>query len=73
MKIFQLHDNNLGAKRVKPEKYQVPNKELKKWLLILSTEKVLVNGSLLKGKALEFTNELNFESFQASEGMDKKF
>ena len=73
MKIFQLYDNNLGAKRVKPEKYQVPNKELKKWLLILCREKVLVNGSLLKGEALEFTNQLNFESFQKSEEMDEKF
>ena len=44
------------------------SKALKKWLLILRSENVLVNGSLLKEKALEFANEINIEGFQASEG-----
>ena len=58
----------LGAKRVKSEKNEALNKELKKQLLILRSENILINGPLLKGKALEFANELNIEGFQASEG-----
>ena len=53
---------------MKPEKYEALNKALKKWLLILRSENVLVNGPLLTEKALEFTNELKIEGFQASEG-----
>ena len=37
-KIFQSYENGLGAKRVKPEKYETLNKTLKKWLLILRSE-----------------------------------
>ena len=54
--------------RVKQEKYEALNKELKKWLLILLMENVQVNGSLFKEKSLEFANELNIEGFQTSEG-----
>ena len=67
-KIFESYENDLGAKRVKPEKYKALNKALKKWLLILRSESVLVNRPLLTEKALEFTNELKIEGFQASEG-----
>ena len=67
-KIFRSYENGLGAKSVKPERYEALNKALKKWLLILSSENVLVNGSLLKERALEFANELNIQGFQASEG-----
>ena len=55
------------AKRVKPEKYEALNKALKKLLLILRSENVLVNRSLLKKKALEFVKELSIEGFQVSE------
>ena len=41
--------------RVKPEKHEALKEALKKWLLILRSENVPVNGSLLKEKALEFT------------------
>ena len=53
-KFFQLYDSGLGAKRVKPEKNEALNKELKKWLLILRSENVLINGPLLKGKGCIF-------------------
>ena len=43
-------------------------KVLKKSLRILRSENVLVNGLLLKEKALECTNELIIEGFEASEG-----
>ena len=66
--IFQLCENGLGAKRVKPETHLALNKVLKKWLLILRIKGILVIGSLLKEKALEFTNELNIEGSQVSEG-----
>ena len=72
-KIFQSYGNGLGAKRVKPEKYEALNKALRKWLLILRIENVLVNESLFKEKVLEFTNELNIEGLQASEEWLKKW
>ena len=71
-KMSQSHKNGLGAKRVKLEKYEALNKALNKWLLILRSESVLVNGALLKEKASEFANERNIEGFQASEGWLEK-
>ena len=62
--FFQSYENDLGAKRVKAEKYEAFNKALKKLLLILRSGNALVNGSLLKEKSLEFANELNIEGFQ---------
>ena len=60
-KIFQSYVNGLGAKR--GNENMALSKALKKWLLILRSENVLVNGSLLKEKALEFANEINIEGF----------
>ena len=54
-KIFQSYENGLGDIRVKPEKHEALKEALKKWLLILRSENLPVNGSLLKEKALEFT------------------
>ena len=66
-KTLQSYQNGLGAQRVKPEKYEALNKALKKLLLILRSEIMLVNRSLLKKKALEFVKELSIEGFQVSE------
>ena len=66
-KTLQSYQKGLGAKRVKPEKYEALNKALKKLLQILRSEIVLVNRSLLKKKALEFAKELSIEGFQVSE------
>ena len=41
---------------------------LKVQSLIVRSENVLVNESLLKEKALEFANDLSIEGFQASQG-----
>ena len=58
--------------RVKPERYEVLNKAVKKWFLILRSENVSVSGPMLRERALEFAKELNMEGFQASEGwLDK--
>ena len=62
---MQSNENGLGAKTVKLEKYEVLNKVLKKSLLILRSENVLVNEPLLKEKAHEFANEENIAGFQA--------
>ena len=66
-KILQSIKNGLGAKRIKPEKHEALNKAIRKWLLILLIETVLVNRSLPKKKTFEFANELNFEGFRPSE------
>ena len=66
-KTLQSYQKGLEAKRVKPEKYEALNKALKKLLLILRSEIVLVNRSLLKKKAPEFAKELSIEGFQVSE------
>ena len=42
-------------------KKEALNKALKKWLLILRSKDVVVNGPLLKKKSFKFTNELNIE------------
>ena len=69
---LQSYERGLGAKRVKPKKYETLNKALKKWLLNLRSENVQVNKALVKEKALEFANELNIEGFQASKGWLEK-
>ena len=52
---------------MKQEKYEALNIALKKWLLILRIENVLVIEFLLKERTLEFANELNIEGFRALE------
>ena len=52
---------------MKQEKYEALNIALKKWLLILRIENVLVIEFLLKERILEFANELNIEGFRALE------
>ena len=52
---------------MKQEKYEALNIALKKWLLILRIENVLVIEFLLKERILEFANELNIEGFRAIE------
>ena len=47
-KILQSIKNGLGAKRIKREKHEALNKALRKGLLILRIETVLVNRSLPK-------------------------
>ena len=49
--------------RVRPETYEALNKALEKWLLILHSENVQINGPLLKEKARDLANELNIEYF----------
>lgn len=65
--IFQTNKSEFGVKKVKPEKYETLNKAVKKWLLILRSENVLVSGPMLNEKALKFANELSIEGFHASE------
>ena len=52
--IFLSYESSLGAKRVKPEKYDVQSKTLKKWLLILRSENVPFNKPLFKEKASRY-------------------
>ena len=52
---------------MKQEKYEALNIALKKWLLILRIENVLVIEFLLKERTLKFANELNIEGFRALE------
>ena len=53
-KIYENYERGFGATRVKPEKYEVVNKAAMKWLLIMRSENIPINGSMFKEKAQEF-------------------
>ena len=70
--IYKSYESGLGATRIKPEKYEALNKALTKWLLIMRSENIPINGPMLKEKAHEFAGELNLESVHAYEGWPEK-
>ena len=72
-KIYKCYESGLGATRIKPEKYEALNKALMKWLLIMRSENIPINGPMLKEKAHDFAGELNLESFHASDGWLEKW
>ena len=72
MKKTQRKDIGFGATRVKLEKYGAVNKAVMKWLLIMRSEYIPVNGPMFKKKAQEFTELLNLEDFHASDGLLEK-
>ena len=66
-KICQaFQQGSVTTKRVKAE-YQV-NKAVVKWFKRLRSKNVPLNGSLIEENGLRFARELNFESFQTSDG-----
>ena len=72
-KIYKCCESGLGATRIKPEKYEALNKALMKWLLIMRSKKIPINGPMLGEKAHEIAGELNLESFHASDGWLEKW
>ena len=72
-KIYENYERELGATRVKPEKYETVNKAVMKWLLIMLRKNIPKNGPFLfKEKDQEFAAQLNLEDFHASNGWLKK-
>ena len=67
--FFRSYESDLGAKGEKREKKnETLNKVLKKWLLVLRSENILISGALLQEKTFELGNEVNIEGFQGSKG-----
>ena len=66
-KIYENFERWLGATRVKPEKYEAVNKAVIKWLLIMRSENVPINGPMFKQEAQEFGEQLNLEDFHVSD------
>ena len=66
------YERGFGATRVKPEKYEAVNKAVMKWLLIMRSENIPINGPMFKEKAQEFAEQLNLEDFHASDGWLEK-
>ena len=67
--FFQSYESDLGAKWEKNEKKnETLNRVLKKWLLVLRSENILISGALLQEKTFELGNEVNIEGFQGSKG-----
>ena len=67
--FFQSYESDLGAKWEKSEKKnETLNRVLKKWLLVLRSENILISGALLQEKTFELGNEVNIEGFQGSKG-----
>lgn len=58
----------LGPKEKNVKKNETLNKVLKKWLLVLPSENILISGALLQEKTFELGNEVNIEGFQESKG-----
>ena len=58
----------LGPKEKNVKKNETLNKVLKKWLLVLPSENILISGALLQEKTFELGNEVNIEGFQGSKG-----
>ena len=72
--FFQSYESSLGAKGEKREKKnETLNKVLKKWLLVLPSENILISGALLQEKTFELGNEVNIEGFQESKGWLENF
>ena len=67
-KIYENYERGLGATRVKPEKYEAVNKAVMKWLLIMRSKNIPINGPMFKRKAQEFAEQVNSEDFHASDG-----
>ena len=67
-KIYENYERGLEATRVKSEKYEAVNKAAMKWLLIMRSENIPINGSMFKEKAQEFPEQLNLQDFYASNG-----
>ena len=59
-KIYKCYESGLGATSIKPEKYEALNKALMKWLLIMRSENIPINGPMLKEKTHEFAGALKF-------------
>ena len=72
-KIYKCYESGLGATKIKPEKYEALNKALMKWLLIMRSGNIPINGPMLKEKAHEFAEELKLDSFHASDGWLEKW
>ena len=71
-KIYENYERGLGATRVKPEKYEAVNKAVMKWLLIMRSENIPINGPMFKEKAQEFAEQLVLEDFHAFDGWLEK-
>ena len=64
--IYENYERGLGATKVKPGKYEAVNKAVMKWLLIMRSENIPINGPMFKEKAQEFAEQLNLKDFHAS-------
>ena len=71
-KIYENYERGLGATRVEPEKYEAINKGVIKWLLIIRSENIPINGPIFKERAQEFAEQHNLEDFHASDGWLEK-
>ena len=71
-KIYENYERGLGATRVKPEKYEAVNKAVMKWLLIMRSKNIPINGPMFKEKVQEFAEQLNLEDFHTSDGWQEK-
>ena len=50
-KTYENYERGLGATRVKADKYEAVNRAVMKWLLIMRSENIPINGLMFKEKA----------------------
>ena len=72
-KLFEgLEQSSSDAKKMRRCDYEQVDKAVFKWFSLQRSQNVLIDGPILKEKALQFAKSFNFPTFKASDGwLDK--
>ena len=72
-KLFEgLEQSSSDAKKMRGCDYEQVDKAVFKWFSLQRSQNVLIDGPILKEKALQFAKSFNFPTFKASDGwLDK--
>ena len=72
-KLFEgLEQSSSDAKKMRGCDYEQVDKAVFKWFSLQRSQNVLIDGPILKEKALRFAKGFNFSTFKASDGwLDK--
>ena len=68
-KLFEgLEQSSSDAKKMRRCDYEQVDKAVFKWFSLQRSQNVLIDGPILKEKALQFAKSVNFPTFKASDG-----
>ena len=63
-----LEQSSSEAKKMRSCDYEQVGKAVFKWFSVQRSQNVLIDGPMLKEKALQFAKSFNFPAFKASDG-----